>query len=111
MPGAGQVAGRALANTSRAIRRVLARRALPRKKSCWVEVRLQAHLRDQRVPRTPFVSEHHLTFLEVLEVIDSAGRDPRVDGLLLKFEGGPMSFSQALSLRRATRHQRNLYPM
>ena len=102
MPTVGEVAGRAVANLSRAARRVLAGRVLPRGDSCWVEVRLHEHLLDQRAPRAPFVSEHHLTFLEVLQVVDAAGRDPRVDGVLLKLEGGPVSFSQALSLRRAT---------
>jgi len=101
MPAAGEVIGRAAANLSRAARRVFASRVLPSEDSCWVEVQLQAHLGDQRGPRNPFVSEHHLTFLEILQVIDAAGRDPRVDGVLLKFEGGPVSFAQALSLRRA----------
>jgi protease-4 len=101
MPAAGEVIGRAAVNLSRAARRVFASRVLPSGDSCWVEVQLQAHLGDQRGPRNPFVSEHHLTFLEILQVIDAAGRDPRVDGVLLKFEGGPVSFAQALSLRRA----------
>ncbi len=101
MPRAVEIAGRAVANLSRTARRFTARRALPREESCWVEVTLPAHLRDQRAPRNPFASEHSLSFLEVLDVIDAAGRDPRVDGVLLKFTGGPESFSQALSLRRA----------
>jgi len=101
MPSAGEIAGRAVANLSRTARRFFARRALPREESCWVEVSLSAHLREQRAARNPFASEHHLSFLEVLGVLDAAGRDPRVDGVLLKFVGGPESFSQALSLRRA----------
>ena len=95
------VAGRAAANLSRLVRRALARRALPRDESCWIEVRLRAHLHEERTPRAPFVSEPHLTFLEILQVIESAGSDPRVDGVLLKLEGGPVSFGRALSLRRA----------
>ena len=40
-------------------------------------------------------------FLELLRSLDLAQRDPRVDGVLLRFEGGLESWSQAQSLRRS----------
>jgi protease IV len=98
-----RVAGRAGANLARAMRRLVARAALPRRTGAWLLVRL-AHPLDEPAPhRLPFAGEASLTLLELLEALERAAADPQIDGVLLRFSGTPLGFAKALSLRRAVR--------
>ena len=68
----------------------------------WLIQRLRQELGDARGPAIPFIArERGLSFVDVLRVLDTARVDPRIQGVVLRFEGGPTGWSQALALRRA----------
>lgn len=51
--------------------------------------------------RRRFAGEEVLGLLETLRILETAGSDPRIDGVLLDFRGGVPGFGHALTLRRA----------
>lgn len=68
----------------------------------WLVQRLRAELSDARGPALPFVArERGLSFVDVLRVLDTARVDSRIEGVVLRFQGGPTDWAQALALRRA----------
>jgi len=101
-----RIARRAGANLARAARRALAQLALPRRAGIWVSVRLAASLDEIARPRVPFGGEQAQSLLEVLETLEAAAHDPRVDGVLLRLVGNPSGWSKAFSLRRAVERVR-----
>jgi protease-4 len=96
-----RVAGRVVANGARAARALFARAALPRDQGAWLVVRLAGDLPELPAPRLPFAAEGALGLLELLRTLERAAGDPQIDGVLLRFSGASLGFSQALSLRRA----------
>ncbi len=97
----GAIARGVGANLKWAVRRVLARTALPRRGSVWVVVRLAPPLDDLAPPRLPFSRPGSPGLLEVLETLEAAGGDPRVAGVLLRFTAPLQGYSRMLSLRRS----------
>lgn len=89
------------ANLSRATRRLMARSALPRRGGTWLVVRLAPSLEELTPPRLPFGPRPHPGLFDVLALLEAAGGDPRVAGVLLRFTGPFEGWSRALSLRRA----------
>jgi protease-4 len=106
MPRPARIARRAGANLARAARRGLAQLALPRRAGIWVSVRLAGALDEIARPRVPFGGEHAASLLEVLETLEAAAHDPRVDGVLLRLAGNPGGWSKSFSLRRAVERVR-----
>jgi protease-4 len=98
---AGLVARRALANASRAARRVVARAAMPPSRSFWLRLRLEPPFAEGPTPSLWPGRPAPLSLLEVLSTLQVAARDPRVDGIFLELAGAPAGLTQALSLRRA----------
>ncbi len=88
-----RVAGRAGANLARALRRLIARAALPRRTGAWLLVRLAQPLDEPAPPRVPFAGEASLTLLELLEALEKAAADPQIDGVLRRFAGEPLGFA------------------
>jgi protease-4 len=95
------VGRRLAANLGAVGRRALAARALPRRLPTWVVVRVGGPLDDAPSPRSVFAREPVQPLLDVLEVLEAAAADPRVDGVLLRFRGSPAGWSKVQSLRRA----------
>jgi protease-4 len=95
-----RIAARAGANSVRAARRLLARAALPRGSGAWLLLRLAPSLDELSAPLA-VGREGSLALLEVLETLERAASDPQIDGVLLRFEGAPLGYAKALSLRRA----------
>jgi protease-4 len=89
------------ANLVRAARGLAARSALPRRGGAWLVVRLAPSLEELSPPRLPFGPRPSPGLLDVLALLEAAGRDPRVAGVLLRFTGPFEGWSRALSLRRA----------
>ena len=83
---------------ARWLRRVAARRALPRSGAFWVSIELPAPLHD--VPGR-FAGERAQTLLGVLQTLDAIADEPRVHGVLLSLRGEPGGLAAAQSLRRA----------
>ncbi len=103
MAGVSGFASRLLANGVRAAR--LAPRGLERaarKQALWLVVPLGADLPER--PLAPFgvPRDATLSHLDLLRSLARAQADPRLAGVVLRFEGsGPHSFGQAAALRRA----------
>jgi protease-4 len=89
------------ANLSRAARRLMALAILPRSGGFWVVVRLGPGPEETAGPRLPFGGDPGLSLLDVLDVLDTAGSDPQVMGVVLRFEGTPGGWSRILTLHRA----------
>ena len=89
------------AEFTRAARRALGRAALPQRDGFWLVVRLSGSLDELRTPPSPFGSRPEPSLFELLETLDAAGRDPQVDGVLLRLSGPLHGISRVLSLRRA----------
>jgi protease-4 len=81
---------------------------LPRRAGIWVSVSLRPSLDEIARPRVPFEGEHGPSLLEVLETLEAAAHDPRVDGVLLRLAGNLSGWSKAFSLRRAVERVREL---
>lgn len=99
-------AGRRLGyNLVRFARRARARSVLgpsggPRRS--WLLVRVGPRLPERRVARRLLATEPQaLALVDLLRSLDVAAGDPRVAGVVLRFEGSPGSFSTAEALRRA----------
>ena len=89
------------ADVARAARRVLSRAVLPRRDGFWLVVQLSDSPEELRAAISPFGQRPAPSLVELLEILDSALRDPQVDGVLLRI-GGPLhGISRVLSLRRA----------
>jgi protease-4 len=95
------LARRLAGNASHAMRRAVARAALPRRRGFWLRVRLSPALGEQRGPSWLPGREGASGLYDVLATLAAAARDPRVDGVLVHLAGGPGDFAQALALRRA----------
>jgi protease-4 len=68
----------------------------------WLVQPLRPDLSDAAARGLPFVGrERGLSFVQVLRVLDTARVDLRIEGVVLRFQGGPTSWTQALALRRA----------
>jgi protease-4 len=89
------------AELARAARRALGRAALPGRDGFWLVVRLSGALDELRTPASPFGARPEPSLFELLETLDAAGRDPQVDGVLLRIAGPLHGISRVLSLRRA----------
>jgi protease-4 len=79
-------------------RRGLARHALPHEGSFWVSLELPSPIAD--------ASPHAFTgdgtsLLGLLQVLEAAAEEPRVEGVLLRIAGAPGGLAKAQSLRRA----------
>lgn len=107
MSSAGRVARQAAGNATRGVRRLLQRFAFPRAGSCWVELVVRENISELLVQHLPFQRDVPLHFLQMLEVLDAAAEDERVDGVLLTLQGGPPSLGMALALRRAVLRARD----
>jgi protease-4 len=96
-------AGRLFANGVRAAR--VAGRTLERaasRNALWLVVPLGWPLGERSRPVFGPNRDAALSLLDLLRVLDRAARDPRIAGVLLRFQGtGPHQFSQAAALRRA----------
>jgi protease-4 len=92
----------AAANASSALRRLAAPFALPRGRF-WLRVALDAAVpegpRAAALPGLGLPSAPPL--LGLLEGLAAAERDARVEGVLLRLRGAPVSLAQGLALRRA----------
>jgi protease-4 len=95
------LARRAGANASRAVRLVTARAVLGRRAPFWIVVRLEPPLEEVASPRLPFTRPRAPSLLDVLRTLDAAATDPRVAGVVLRFAGAPQGFAAAATLRRA----------
>jgi protease-4 len=89
------------ANLARVARRLALRAALPRRGGVWLVVRLEPGLPELTPTRLPFGPAPPQGLLEVLATLEAAASDPRVAGVLLRFDGLLQGWSRALSLRRA----------
>jgi protease-4 len=89
------------ANLARGARRLTARFVLPRRGGVWLMLRLGAPIDELAAPTLPFGERPLLGLLDILAVLEAAGRDARVAGVVLRFEGPVGGPSRALSLRRA----------
>lgn len=103
MRGPLGVVARLLANGMRAAR-LAGRRLerLSRGRSVWLLVPLGSELSER--PLAPFgvPRDATLSHLDLLRALERAARDPRLAGVVLRFQGtGPHRFSQAAALRRA----------
>ncbi len=97
---------RLAANAGRALRRGIGHAALPRRRGFWVRLRLSPPLGELRMPPWPFAGELPQSLLEVLEVLETAARDPQVDGVLLHLAGAPRGWSRVHAVRRAVERVR-----
>lgn len=93
-------------NLARAARQGMDRALMPRGRGFWIRLRLPAALEDVRPPTLPFSRQAPLGFLDVLRTLETAADDPQVDGVLLRFEGGPRGWSKVMTLRRAVERVR-----
>lgn len=95
-------AARLGANGLRAVR--LAGRGLERtakKQALWLLVPLGDDIRERSRAAFGARRETAFSFLDLLRSLDHAAADPRVSGVLLRFQGsGPHRFNQAAALRR-----------
>jgi protease-4 len=96
-----EILRRAGSDFTRAARRVLGRAALPRRDGFWLDVELSGALEELRAPFSPFGQRPAPSLFELLEILDTARRDPQVDGVLLRIRGPLHGISRVLSLRRA----------
>jgi len=94
------IAGRIGANAVRVVQRGVGHFALPRG-GMWVRIRLAPPLEDLLPPALFRARDHSLSFLDLLQVLEHAASDPRVEGVLICFEGVRRGFARILSLRRA----------
>lgn len=100
--GPAGVPGHLFQNAIRVPAAIAARLGPLGKGGVWLVQRLRPELSDARSPGLPFVGrERGLAFVDVLRVLDTARVDPRIEGVVLRFQGGPASWTQALALRRA----------
>jgi protease-4 len=101
MAQALRVARRFGANLARAARRLAARGALPRDQGVWIAVQIGPLLDELAPAHWPWTRDEAQSLLDVLRVLEQAGEDPGVDGVLLRFAGSPSGWSRVASLRRA----------
>lgn len=95
-------AGRRLAGNLGSLgRKALSARVMPRRLPTWLVLRVGRSLDDAPDPRSLFSREPAQPLLDVLEVLDTAARDSRVDGVLLRLRDCPAGWSKVQSLRRA----------
>lgn len=82
-------------------RRVAAPLALPRGRSFWLRLRLDAPVPERArrpvIPGRPAPAP----LLALLEALAAAGADPRVEGVLVTLRGAPLSLARGAALRRA----------
>lgn len=95
-------ASRLLANGARAVR--LAGRGLERRakaNALWLLVPLGADVGERGRAAFGTNRDAGLSFLELLQSLERVAEDPRISGVLLRFQGtGPHRFNQAAALRR-----------
>jgi len=93
---------RQVANVVHAGHWLAQRSAFPADRRVWIDLRLTA---DQGElgggVRFGGSSDGSLGLLETLRTLDAAAADPRVAGVVLRFDGGLSGWSRALALRRA----------
>lgn len=69
----------------------------------WLRVRLRGPLPESRVSVLLQLREPSQALVDLLETLEFAARDPRVEGILLELGGAPHGLAQAEALRRAVR--------
>lgn len=106
MPRPVRVARRAGANVARVARSALARAALPQGPGAWLVVRLTPTLDELAPPRLPWSGDGVQSLLGVLQSLEAAAVDPRLDGVVLRISGAPAGWSRLLSVRRAVERVR-----
>ena len=92
-------------NAALAVRRLAATATTPRgdgARPIWLLVRVGSQQPETRpgpvwLSREPRV----LAFVDLLRALEVAAADSRVEGVMLRFEGGPSGFAHAATLRRA----------
>jgi protease-4 len=101
------VGRRVAANAVRLVRRIGARNALGKpqdRDSLWLLLRVGDEISEQRPARFAFTGRgepRSLAWVDLLRALESAGKDTRVRGVVLRFEDGLTSATQAATLRRA----------
>jgi len=104
--GAVRGIGRRLGhNAALAVRRLAARAATPRgdgARPVWLLVRVGSRQPETR-PGPVWLSREPraLAFVDLLRALEAAAADSHVEGVMLRFEGGPSGFARAATLRRA----------
>ena len=103
----GRLGRRLVANTARVVQRVAARNVLGKphdRDTVWLLVRICDEIPEQRPQRFAFGrnnSPRSPALVDLLQALDAARDDTRVCGVVLRFEGGFSSATQAAALRRA----------
>jgi len=100
MARAAGVAGRMGANAVRIVRRGVGHFAVPRG-PIWIRIRLAPPIEDLLPPPFFRARDHSLSFLDLLQALDHAALDPRVEGVLIRLEGVRRGLAGVLTLRRA----------
>jgi protease-4 len=99
MPRPLEAVRRAGGNVSGALRRALARQALPADGGWWVRLRLTPPLLEH--PAARVATEPWPSLLDVLQTLEAAAADPDVDGVCLELAGEPAGWGRTGSLCRA----------
>lgn len=87
-------------NAGSLARRLAAPLLLPRR-PCWLRVALEAPLSEQLGRTLLPARSAPLPLFALLEALAAAARDARIEGVLVRLRGAPVSLAQALALRRA----------
>jgi len=114
-PGRGPVTELPLrlgANARGGLRQLVAWRLLGGETRPWLVLRLGPETRESATPGWWWVSssgQHRIgpPLLDALRVLEAAGRDRRLGGVLLRFAGPVQGWGKALALRRAVERARS----
>lgn len=101
MPGRFGAGRRLAGNLFRTLRRAVSAAPLPGPTGNWLLVTIEGDVPEHGQPWLGAARPLRPGFLELLRSLDLAQSDPRIDGVLLRFEAGLESWSQAQSLRRS----------
>jgi len=94
-------------NAAQLLRRLVSAAALPAPTGNWLVVTIEGDVPERSQPRLGPGHPPRLGLLELLRSFETAAEDPRVDGVLLRFQGQLTSWSQAQSLRRVLQGMRD----
>ncbi len=96
----GGAARRLVSNAARGVRRSVAG-AVFRGPPGWLRLRLASPASEMAPPGWASDREGTLSLLDVLRILETAARDPKVAGLVLRLVGPPGGYARVESLRRA----------
>jgi protease IV len=106
MPDLGGIAGRAGANLVRLGRLGVGRAALTRRAPFWLLIKLAPPLDDTRPLGRLWTRDRVPALIDALRALETAARDRRVAGVVLRLAGAPRRLADAMSLRRAVERVR-----